>query len=293
MRALGADRPAQEDYSVVDNFHNQLTSMLDSVPTYLRPHNPDTSWDSEFRFLPLQREYVLTGVNATLMALHRSHVSTRLESRVAALEAATMALGSQKRMFEASDPSYYKTFTLSFCTVDAGVLLSALAVAYPPEEPALTQQIDTVLGESVAMLAVLQRYSRIARSGLLVLRSCHQRFKDRLKIRHVAEIKGATAVPVAVTAHAQPFGMEQWATLDSGSEGVFPDAWKSTDGTDQMAPSDFETAFPTGLDDTDIWSYTSDLDFSYWNQHVDQITNDISDAPSAELTWDSLLNAGK
>lgn len=111
----------------------------------LRFHNPDISWDSKYLYLPQQREAILTAPNSYLMALHWPQIATHTGSQKLALQAALITLGSQQRVFDNTSRHRYKLFGLSFYTIDATILLSAMAVMYPPSNQAAKINIHQTL----------------------------------------------------------------------------------------------------------------------------------------------------
>lgn len=179
-KALKADKPYPEDYTIVRRLHDQINSILDLLPPTLRYESPDRSWDAEYSYLNQQREDLLTKANLMIMAIHRPHMEHHVESRRAALQAALVILESQNRSFSSIGPHHYKLFGLSFYTIDASLLLSLVAGKYSPHENTeFMARIDYTLQQAMDRLGVMYSYSPIARCGLAIIRQCYTVLKKR------------------------------------------------------------------------------------------------------------------
>ncbi|KAI1629276.1 hypothetical protein EDD37DRAFT_645035 [Exophiala viscosa] len=149
MKALSADKPFPKDYSTITRLHNQLKAMLDDVPATLKHQNPDTSWNSQYPYLKQQRELILTYANLFLMTLHRPHVANHADSCRCAVQASVTALESLARSFALTAVAQYKSFALSFYTVDASIFLSCIVAIYPPIENEVQSRVDHVLRQAL------------------------------------------------------------------------------------------------------------------------------------------------
>jgi hypothetical protein len=155
MHALEADRPHPKDYSVVQDLHHEVTSLVNKVPPSIRPKTPDTSWDNQYPYLPQMREEILIMANIFLMALHRSHVATNIESRRAAVEATLATIQPQQRVFDRSKVHHYQLFGLAFYTVDACCLLFSIATLFPPKSPESKRYTDNSLQQAIQRPSLL------------------------------------------------------------------------------------------------------------------------------------------
>ncbi|RMZ37531.1 hypothetical protein AFCA_002060 [Aspergillus flavus] len=178
MRALKADRPHLKDHNIIQGLHEQVVSLLENVPPYLRFKSPDTSWDGEYSFLPQLREEVFMTANLFLMTLHRPHILASAESRKAALEATLATLESQQRFFGQTSEHHYPLFGLAFYTIDASILLSIIVASYPPHGHEPRQYVYHVLQQAIERLSYVQPYNPIARSGLGIVQRCYEKLKE-------------------------------------------------------------------------------------------------------------------
>lgn len=172
MRRLRTEHRHPKDYAVIQKLHVEALSLLDAAPPFLQTSNPDTSWDVQCPYLPAQREQVAIVVNAYLVALHRPHVIDRVESRNAVWNATSVVLESLQRMFETSTVHAYKHFMLSFFTVDAALLLSAMAIRFPKQDQTCNDMLLQNLKNALDRLQALRVRSSIAAAGLPIIRQC-------------------------------------------------------------------------------------------------------------------------
>ena len=143
-----------------------------------RHSNPDTSWDSQYPYLPQQREQLLTLANAILMSLHRPHIVAHSESRRAALQAAIVGLEAQQRIFDQTPKHRHKLFGLTFFTIDAGILLAVIAGMDLPHHYVVKQQVIDLLQRSIARLTSIQDVNSTANAGLKILSRCYQKLTE-------------------------------------------------------------------------------------------------------------------
>ncbi|OGM45642.1 hypothetical protein ABOM_006227 [Aspergillus bombycis] len=178
LRALKADRPHVKDHTIIKGLHEQVISLLENVPPYLRFKNPDPSWDGDYPFLPQLREEVFMTANLFLMTLHRPHILANAESRKAALEATLATLESQQRFFGQTSEHHYPLFGLAFYTVDAAILLSIIIASYPPHSHEPRQYVYHVLQQAIERLSHIQPYNPIAKAGLGIVQRCYEKLKE-------------------------------------------------------------------------------------------------------------------
>lgn len=178
MRATKADMPRLSNYSVVQTLHEEIMSLANEVPAFLRLKNADTTWDLEHPYLPQLRLELQVMLNLVLMALHRPHVISQGESRRASLQAALQTIDCQHLSFAQAKKSQYHLFGLSFYTVDASFLVSIIAMLFPPSSHKAKQKIDQGLQQAIEDLRFMQSSNPIARSGLDIIQRCYQKLKS-------------------------------------------------------------------------------------------------------------------
>ncbi|KAE8362189.1 fungal-specific transcription factor domain-containing protein [Aspergillus caelatus] len=188
IRELKLDTPYPVDYSMVGTLHEQVLTILKGIKPALRHQDPDTSCDSQYHYLPQQREELLTVVYTFLMALHRPHISSHAQSRRAVLQAAIVVLDSQQRLFELTELHHYMLCHLSFYTVDAAILLSVVTSLYPQQSSEDTSDIYRALQQSIARLSMIAPVNPTAKSGLDVIKRCYQRLQEPRRSLSAAEV---------------------------------------------------------------------------------------------------------
>ncbi|KAL6826486.1 hypothetical protein V8C40DRAFT_216562 [Trichoderma camerunense] len=178
MRALRADRPRLKDYSIVRTLHEEIMSLVEALPAFLRLKNPDTTWDADFLYLPQLRQEVQVMTNLFLMTLHRPHIISNLESRRAALQAALETLDCQQSFFAHAKQHQYQLFGFAFYTVDASFLVSIITILFPPQSNETRQRISHSLQQAIESLITMKTSNVIAASGLDIIQRCYQRLKS-------------------------------------------------------------------------------------------------------------------
>lgn len=275
MRALKADKPHPKDYSVVRTLHDQVISLMDNVPPFLRPKNPDTSWDSEYPYLPQQREEILIMANLFLMTLHRPHILANSESRKAALQAALATLESQQRFFGQISKHHYKLFGLAFYTIDASILLSIIMSVHPPRSPEAEKYIDHILQQAMERLSHIQPYNAIAKSGLDILQRCYH------KLKGVTEsLSDTSGMMSASRSHSPPrSGLRdiRRELMVEPQEGSQSDPYLSTTDVDFDLPT---LEFPV---------VTNTFDQAFWLEQLDQIQSFPSNLSDPDMIWESVI----
>ncbi|EHK20805.1 uncharacterized protein TRIVIDRAFT_153605 [Trichoderma virens Gv29-8] len=178
MRAIRADCPRLKNYSIVRTLHEEITSMVEALPAFLRLKNPDTAWDTDFPYLPQLRQEVQVMTNVFLMTLHRPHIISNLESRRAALQAALETLDCQQSSFAHAKQHQYHLFGFAFYTVDASFLLSIIMILFPPQSHETKQKISNSLQQAIESLSAMKTSNAIAAAGLDIIQRCYQRVKS-------------------------------------------------------------------------------------------------------------------
>lgn len=174
IRELRLDTPYPRNYHMVGVLHQQALAILDNTKPVLRHQNPDTSWDSQYPYLPQQREELLTIVFTFLTALHRPHISAHVESRRAVLKAGIVVLDSQQRLFDLTRTHHHMLCHLSFYTVDAAILLSVIIALYPQQMLEDSDNIHRALQQAIVRLSMMASVNPTAKSGLDVIQRCYQ-----------------------------------------------------------------------------------------------------------------------
>ncbi|KAE8421573.1 hypothetical protein BDV36DRAFT_292220 [Aspergillus pseudocaelatus] len=276
MRALKADRPHLKDHNIIQGLHEQVISLLDNVPPYLRFKSPDTSWDGEHSFLPQLREEVFMTANMFLMTLHRPHILASARSRKAALEAALATLESQQRFFGQTSEHHYPLFGLAFYTIDASILLSVIVASYPPHGHEPRQYIHHVLQQAIDRLSHVQPYNSVARSGLGIVQRCYDKLKEAC---YSPTHTSATPTSSAMSPRFELQSLRQ--ELNHRNSMSMKDV--------QSAPS--SSSGPEGLDllPPELSVIPDSFGETYWLDQLNLIQPSPVVAQEPDMFWDSLL----
>ncbi|KAJ6005700.1 hypothetical protein N7451_003644 [Penicillium sp. IBT 35674x] len=253
-----------------ENRPSSLSASLVSTKPVLRHHNPDTSWDSQYPYLPQQREELFTIVFTFLTALHRPHINAHVESLRAVLQAGIAALDSQQRLFDLTKPHHYMLCHLSFYTVDAAILLSVVIALYPRQMPEDIGNIHRVLQQAVLRLSQMAPVNPTAQSGLDIIQRCYHGLQGSSESSLPANVAPAPlASGVELQDIPRALGLEQPSYQDyMPAEPTF-------------SPDNFTHDFST-MDGSATTHY---FDQSYWLHQVDGIYSTANHA----LDLDSLL----
>jgi hypothetical protein len=220
-RELGLDRVSPETYVLVQDMQNQLQSLLVALPPFLRPHDPDTSFDELCQYLPLQRETVLTSISSAVYSLHRPHLANHEESRLEVLSSTMSALESQERVFALTPERHYGMYTLSFYIIDAALLLMSTAAMYPLSAKESMQRIRQVLSRAMSNLSAIAHLNAIAGMGLTLLNRCFSRMNSILE---------ASLDEVHVSNHSHDLASNLQETSQAQATAVLNNSWP----TDQI-----------------------------------------------------------
>lgn len=197
--ALGTNRRHVGDYGVVMRLHEEVLRGLADLPPASNPLNPDTSWDTTYTWLPKLRQIMLTFAHSFLIALHRPHVATHVQSRNAAISSALETLAAQKRLYEHLPSSQFRTFGMSFYTIDAGLVLSTTVLEFAIENHGLLGHILSSLSDAIERLNVIKGRSPMADSGVKVLERCYVRLLE--KYSHANELRDVPPEALGLQAH--------------------------------------------------------------------------------------------
>jgi hypothetical protein len=184
MLSSGASKRYCRDYKKVADLQDKVITLIDALPPIARPSEPDISWDLQLPDFPRKRQQLLCAANSFLMALHRSHITTHGTSRRAAIQAALQVLDAQQKIFDLVKEHHYMLFGLSFFTVDAGILLSAITIKYPPDNHVLVAEINSSLQKAIRRLTLMKERNKIANSGVQVLRRCYDQIQESLSLKN-------------------------------------------------------------------------------------------------------------
>ncbi|KAK0127181.1 hypothetical protein ONS96_006733 [Cadophora gregata f. sp. sojae] len=141
---LEKEDPNQNNYPKLERMHRMINQITLHTPPCFRTENPDTTFDShpDCYWLPCARAIFQNGAAFTVMALHRPYIFTNSNSRTAALKAGLDILRAQRTYFNLLSIRHYKMFALVLNTFDAIVLVAAIYILHPTENP---EYLDDVL----------------------------------------------------------------------------------------------------------------------------------------------------
>lgn len=256
MRSAGADKASVVDYNVVWMFHEQVLSLVKQLPDVLRPDNPDTSWDERISYLPKQRDLVWSMANAVLMILHRPHLARHNESRQVVVDCALTVLDSHQCLFEKTCKHLYKMFSLTFYTIDAAIMLSAVTVMYPTEEPKAEKIVEDALKTALVRLKLMEASNPTAEAGAQVVQKCYEKFQDAKRFS-VPEPRGLIFQRASMLPHSTGHGDMSCSTLDP--------SWNHSHLNETYSVAMFD------------YSTSNTFDASFWLEQLTQVPDLIID----------------
>jgi Fungal specific transcription factor domain len=292
MLSKGANKRHLKDYSIVQDLHNQVVSLLNDLSPPVRPENPDVSWDLQCQHLPKQRQHISSAANSFLMALHRPHVAVHTKSRHAAIQAALDCLEAQQRLFELVGESHYKIYTLSFYTIDAGIFLSATILEHPPVDQVVLEQIQSALRKAISRLTLMSDRSAMAGTGLRLLTSCYNKISSLHIDKSVTNYIELAAHDPGHAGNMQRYSMTGFPEEDELDQAMsisgFPSLLDvSTGDTNHLS------MHPGGLQSPRYGVLASAGDttesLSTWTRQMEQLVDLDPCAPINESAWSSLL----
>lgn len=275
MRALKADRPRPKDYSVVRTLHEEIISLVETVPAFLRQKNPDTTWDLDHPYLPQLREELQVMANLFLMTLHRPHIISNLESRKAALQVSLETLDCQLMSFAQAKQHQYHLFGLAFYTIEASLLVSIIMILFPPQNHETKQKVSHSLQQAIESLSDMKPFNPMAASGLGIIQRCYRRIKTATE--SPSSVSDARSVP-----HETPVNIFQSLMGDLSHEDLVQPQTSQSGSfqpnltSEQVSSINFTRTFPDSFNQT------------YWLDQLSVIDPFISDQDSGNL-WDSFL----
>lgn len=275
MRALKADRPRPKDYTVVQTLHEDIISLMQTLPAYLRQKNPDTTWDLDHPYLPQLHEELQVMANLFLMTLHRPHIISNTESRKAALQVSLETLDCQLMSFAQAKRHQYHLFGLAFYTIEASLLISIITILFPPQNNETKQKASNSLQQAVESLVEMKPFNPIAASGLYIVRRCYQRIKTTTESpSSVVDARTAPYETPAEIFNSLMSDLSQEDFIQSQNSQLGSSQPNLT--SEQASSVNFNRAF------------TNNFDQTYWLDQLSAIDPFISDQDSGN-SWESFL----
>lgn len=175
--ALETEGPCPRDYAKVEKLHAEVLNTLGALPAYFRSENPDTSFDSrpDCYWLPESRPMLDTSLAFGIMSLHRPYVFTIAKSRMEALKAGLSILRAQRRFFQHLQAKHYKMFNLVLSTFDAIVLVAAIYIMCPQDNPELLSDSLQHFEWAMERFETMSERNQMAKAALGVLQAIHVR----------------------------------------------------------------------------------------------------------------------
>ncbi|EKD19533.1 fungal specific transcription factor domain-containing protein [Drepanopeziza brunnea f. sp. 'multigermtubi' MB_m1] len=180
--SLEKEDPNQNNYSKLELMHKKINTITHYCPPYFRAQNPDTTFDShpDCFWLPCARATFQTSTAFTVMALHRPYIFTNANSRTAALRAGLDILRAQRTYFNLLSIRHYKMFSLVLNTFDAIVLVAAIYILHPAENP---DELDDALQHfrwGMDRFETMSERNSMAKTALSVLKAICVRLRKAM-----------------------------------------------------------------------------------------------------------------
>lgn len=172
MLSVRASKAYLRDDTIIQSIHREMITLVDELPSALRPLYPDTTWDQQMPQLPSLRQRILTTANIFLLALHRPYISTHPVSRRAAIEAAFGILQTQQRLFEIVLAPQRKLYGYSFYTLDAGTFLTGVRLKYPNFGVVTSVSALQEMRLAATRLSLMKGRNPMAEKGEPILQQC-------------------------------------------------------------------------------------------------------------------------
>ncbi|EHK17403.1 uncharacterized protein TRIVIDRAFT_1603, partial [Trichoderma virens Gv29-8] len=176
IRDLEVQGPIPRDAEKVKELHNFAIEFRNTLPSFYRTPDPDTTWDVECPFVPTHREQLCFLVDAFLIALHRPYVFTRERSQRQVYDSALVILDSQERLFQAmnvSEAPIYIGCTLP--TFEAAVLLAVVLISNPGRYYESFWRPYSSLKRAIHRLECIGPHLPLARFGAAILQTALSR----------------------------------------------------------------------------------------------------------------------
>ncbi|KAK2629222.1 hypothetical protein QTJ16_000042 [Diplocarpon rosae] len=193
---LEKEDPHQNNYTKLELMHQKIKTLTLYSPSFFRASNPDTTFDThpDCYWLPYARSIFQTHGAFSVMALHRPYIFTNASSRTAALKAGLDILRAQRTYFTLLSIRHYKMFCLVLNTFDAIVLVAAIYILHPNENPEDLEDALQHFRWGMDRFQMMSERNAMANAALGVLRAICVRLKKALN---------RAACPVAVDPQLQ------------------------------------------------------------------------------------------
>ncbi|KAK7397815.1 hypothetical protein QQX98_012818 [Neonectria punicea] len=238
IQNLENEAPSVKDLTKVHQLHQSILDLHDKIPSAFRLDEPNTQWDDEpdMHWLQACRFYFAQLHQFGLMALHRSYVFHRKESRAEAIQASLRMLEIQRMTYQGLPPDTWRNYMLFFGSFDAIVLIASIYILFPHEHPELTGSVLQHFQWTVERFSAMQERNPLAKSAQGVLRAIVARFKKA--IFNPAGSRGYTpSTDIKANAGRSTSGTTE-STPESSSLGP-----TETFGYSQAPPADMTTGW--------------------------------------------------
>lgn len=179
-----------DSFAMVDSISTAILAGICQVPEWARSSDP--VHDNRCPWLPAARELLVSEINVTLLALHRPFIFLRARNRIEALNAALQVLQSQGRLFRMSDPRKFTAFNLIFATFDATVIVAAIYILFPGENPEYLQQSRQCVQWAVERLHAMKAQNPLAASAYTAVHGVYQKFLASIPVPYISPILPST-----------------------------------------------------------------------------------------------------
>jgi hypothetical protein len=153
----------------IPKLHKDAISLLETFPNTHQMFLPDTSWDSQCRFLPTHRRLVHIALHILILAIHRPHMLTNEWSMNEIFKSSNNILACQKKVLEYTDVPRYIMYTMAPSFFDAAIMLSTVLITKVyPHSPMLYWTISNIRMAADRLQKIGQEYKQ-ARSNAAIL----------------------------------------------------------------------------------------------------------------------------
>ncbi|CAH0051625.1 unnamed protein product [Clonostachys solani] len=181
-----------QQYPIVERLHVAVIKNMQLLPSWCRLETPNTRFD-QFRgcqWLPVAREGLYSLIHLVLLTLHRPYIFSVANSRTEALKAGVAILRAQERLFRLLEPRQCKVFNTVYASFDAIVLIAAICLVFPNQNPELRAECVEVVERGMQRLGITSQFNPMAKSAHDVVRSLYRRLKQQLGISGTLEYGG-------------------------------------------------------------------------------------------------------
>lgn len=241
-KALNAGllRPGSARHEEIKLLRREVEELLEELPAPFRHPDSDTSWDILYPAIPKQRLQIRIILGAFLLALHRPHIVTDQSSLKVAVQAAKEVLDLSESLFETVSENQYKTFTLVFYVIEAGIFMAAALTRFELSEISHSDSHETFierLERSVSRLEFLRKYHTVATAGKAIMTTCLDQLQSKLAKSNMSQglRRSSIATPreedvlamQTMSTNAMDFDDEFWMNLlnDSAATSAWLDEY--------------------------------------------------------------------